>query len=189
MDPILSLDFQVLGFVERHFHNPVTDTLFPLVTYMGELGACWIFLALVLLFMKKYRRAGALMLIAMALGALLGEGLIKNLVCRPRPFQYLDTVYPLLIAPPSGYSFPSGHSCASFAAATALFLQHKKAGALAFALAALIAFSRVFLFVHFPTDILAGALLGVLLAATVTFLYNRFFLPRWPAGQPGRGSE
>lgn len=189
MDRVLSADFQVLAFIQQHFHNPLTDFLFPLVTYLGELGACWIFLALVLLFIKKYRRAGAVMLIAMALGALLGEGIIKNIVCRPRPFQYFDAACPLLIDPPSGYSFPSGHSCASFAAATALFLQHRRAGSLALVLAALIAFSRVFLFVHFPTDILAGALLGILLAVAVTLACKRWFMPPLPTDTSGRGSD
>lgn len=173
MEFFFPFDLPVIEFIQQHLHNPVTDAAFPLVTYLGELGACWVFLGLVLLFIKKYRRAGVLMLASMALGVLLGEGLLKNLVCRPRPFQCLDPSYPLLISPPSGYSFPSGHSCASFAAATALFLQHKREGALAYLLAALIAFSRVFLFVHFPSDVLAGALLGILLAIAVAAVSDR----------------
>lgn len=79
--------------------------------------------------------------------------------------------------PPGSYSFPSGHSSSSFAAATILFLRHKKSGCAAFAAAALIAFSRVFLFVHYPTDILAGTLLGVLCALFVHFVYRKRFAP------------
>lgn len=181
MDFLLPFDSPIMNFIQQYLHNPVTDAMFPFITYLGELGACWIFLALVLLFIKKYRRAGALMLAAMLLGTLLGEGLLKHLLCRPRPFQYmgLDPAF-LLIDPPSGFSFPSGHSCASFAAATALFLQHKKPGLLAFLLAVLIAFSRVFLFVHFPSDVLAGALLGVLCAAAVTAAYTFWIDPKLP---------
>lgn len=182
MDFLLPFDGPVMAFIQQRFHNPVTDAVFPLITYLGELGACWIFLSLVLLFMKKYRRAGVLMLAAMLLGALLGEGLLKHLLCRPRPFQYYGMACPLLIDPPSGFSFPSGHSCASFAAATALFLRHKREGALAYLLAGMIAFSRVFLFVHFPSDILAGALLGVLCALLVNAIAKSRVEPRLPAG-------
>lgn len=179
MEFFLPFDGPVLTFIQQHLHNPLTDALFPFVTYLGELGACWVFISLVLLFMKKYRRAGILMLAAMAAATLLGEGLLKHIICRPRPFQYISSDFlPLLIAPPSGYSFPSGHTCASFAAASALFTQHKKQGALAFLLAALIGFSRMFLLVHFPSDVLAGALLGALLGFLTAFAYKKWVLPR-----------
>ncbi len=178
MEFFLPFDLPILDFIERYLHNPVTDAVFPFVTYIGELGACWIFLGLSLLFIKKYRRAGALILLSLIAATLLGEVLIKNIVCRPRPFQYISSGFPLLIPPPSGYSFPSGHTCASFAAATALFLQHKRQGALCFLLAALIGFSRVFLWVHFPSDVLAGALLGALTGVSVTLLYEKALLPR-----------
>ncbi len=181
MEFFLPFDAPVLTFIQQHLHNPVTDAAFPFITYLCELGACWIFIGLVLLFMKKYRRAGALMLASLLLATLLGEGLLKNIVCRPRPFTYLSSGFPLLISPPSGYSFPSGHSCASFAAATALFLQHKKQGLLAYVFAALIAFSRLFLLVHFPSDVLAGSLLGVAVGVGVTLLYEKLLLPRLEA--------
>lgn len=189
MDFFLPFDTPVMSFIQHHFHNPVTDSLFPFLTYLGELGACWIFIGLVLLFIKKYRRAGILMLVAMMLGALLGEGILKNLVCRPRPFQYVSMDLHLLIPPPSGYSFPSGHTCASFAAATALFLQHRKEGALAYILAVLIGFSRIFLFVHYPSDVLAGAVLGTLLAMGVTAAYEKWLLPRLSGPEGHRGKN
>ena len=179
MDFLLPFDTPILCFIQDSCHNPVTDAVFPFLTYLGECGACWLFLSLIFLFMKKYRRAGVLMLAAMLLGVVLGEGILKNVICRPRPFQHFGlALEALLIDPPSGWSFPSGHSCASFAAATALFLQHRKEGMLAYVLAFLIAFSRVFLLVHFPSDVLAGALLGVLLALISTAAYNRWVEPR-----------
>lgn len=180
MEFFLPFDVPILSFVQQHLHNPFTDFFFPLATYLGELGACWVFISLVLLFMKKYRRAGILMLAAMLLGTLLGEVLLKNIICRPRPFTYASLLPPgasLLISPPSGYSFPSGHTCASFAAATALFTQHKKEGLLAYGLALLIAFSRVFLLVHFPSDVMAGALLGVSLGALVPWACKKWLPP------------
>lgn len=157
-------DQAVMGFVQSHCHNPVTDRVFPAITNLGEAGLFWIALALLLLLLGKrsgWRATGGAMLCAMLLGLLLGEVALKNLVCRPRPFQEFPQYVQLLIPPPSGYSFPSGHSCSSFAAATAIFCRDRRWGAGALALAALIAFSRVFLFVHYPTDVLAGSLLGV----------------------------
>lgn len=170
-------DQSIMSFIQAHCHNAVTDAVFPAVTYLGESGLFWILLALLLIVLGKkngWRRTGCLMLAAMLLGLLIGEVTIKNLVCRPRPFQLISNDIQLLIPPPSGWSFPSGHSCASFAAATAVFLKDKRWGAGALVLAALIAFSRVFLFVHYPTDVLAGAALGVACALAAAYAYRRF---------------
>lgn len=170
---IPAFDAAIMTWVQTHLHNPVTDTIFPVITYLGEAGAVWIALSLVLLFFKRTRRTGVLVLLAMLLGFLTGELLIKNLVCRPRPCAAFPD-FPMLIAPPDSYSFPSGHSASSFAAAWVLFLRHRKWGALALVGAALIAFSRVFLFVHYPTDVLAGILLGTAFALLVLYVSDRF---------------
>lgn len=174
MEGINGFDRIVMEFVQQHFHNIITDRLFPILTYLGEAGAVWILLALFFLFQKRYRRQGVLLLCAMGAGLLLGEILLKNIVCRERPFQAFPDFAPLLISPPSGFSFPSGHSCSSFAAATVLGCSRKKWGIPALILATLIAFSRMFLFVHWPTDILAGALLGVLCGLTVFLIARKF---------------
>ncbi len=175
-------DSAVMTFVQSGFHNPVTDTIFPAVTYLGESGIFWILLSLLIIALGRkngWRTTGCLMLAAMLLGLLLGEIALKNIICRPRPFQEMPEIS-LLIPPPSGYSFPSGHSCASFAAATIIFLKDKRPGTAALALAALIAFSRVFLFVHDPTDVLAGSLLGVLCALAAAYGYRRLFQKKAP---------
>lgn len=164
-------DQALMDYIQSHCHNAVTDAIFPAVTYLGESGVFWILTALLLVLLGRrsgWRNTGWTMLFAMLLGLLIGEAAIKNIVCRPRPFQCSPSDMPLLIPPPGGWSFPSGHSCASFAAATAVFLRDRRWGAAALLLAALIAFSRVFLFVHFPTDVLAGAALGVLCAIGVS---------------------
>ena len=138
----------------------------PWITRLGDGGVFWIALALVLLIPKKTRRTGAAMAVAMLLGLIIGNGLIKNLVMRTRPFDLAHPVVSrsnLLIAPPSDYSFPSGHTLASFEAATALFKDHSVYGFLAYVLAILIAFSRLYLQVHYPSDVLGGAILGFLL--------------------------
>ncbi len=168
-------DQAVMSFIQSNFHNPLTDSIFPFITYLGESGVFWILLSLLIIILGRrngWRAAGCLMLAAMVLGLLIGEAALKNIVCRPRPFHDAPGAA-LLIPPPSGWSFPSGHSCASFAAATVIFLRDKRFGTAALILAALIAFSRVFLFVHYPTDVLAGSLLGALCALAVTFAYRR----------------
>ncbi len=156
-------DQAVMGFIQTHCHNPFTDWLFPIVTNLGEAGIFWIALAVLLLTFggrSGWRACGWHMLFAMLAGLLIGEAALKNLIGRPRPFMDFPGYTPLLIPPPSGFSFPSGHSCSSFAAAAAVFHQDKRWGLAALAFAALVAFSRVFLFVHYPTDVLAGAALG-----------------------------
>lgn len=171
-------DSTVMAFIQAHCHNAATDAAFPVITYLGENGLFWILLALLLIVLGKkqgWRVTGCLMLVAMLLGLLAGEVILKNIVCRPRPFQEISGDIALLIPPPSGWSFPSGHSCSSFAAATAISLRDKRLGAAALVLAALIAFSRVFLFVHYPTDVLAGSALGVLCALVVNYGYRRLF--------------
>ena len=160
MSGINGFDGAIMAWVQTHCHNAFTDGLFPVLTYLGEAGAVWIVLALIFLCQKRTRYAGILTLCAMAAGFLLGEVLLKNAVCRERPFALFPDYTVLLISPPSGFSFPSGHTCASFAAATVLSCQFKKRGIPALLLAGLIGFSRIFLFVHYPTDVLAGAILG-----------------------------
>ena len=113
------------------------------------------------------------MLLTMLMCLILGNGVIKNLVARPRPFQAFDREIVLLIPPPGEYSFPSGHTLHSFAAAVTIFLHNKKAGVAALLLAALIAFSRLYFFVHFPTDVLAGMVLGTLAALLVYALAKK----------------
>ena len=143
-----------------------------MLSLMGNGGAVWITLALLLLFFRKTRRAGAAMLLAMLVGFLVGNLCLKELVMRPRPFVTHSDLTALL-APGDRWSFPSGHALSSFAAATALWCFHKKAGALALVLAALIAFSRLYASVHYPTDVLAGMLIGIALAHAAAFLTDR----------------
>ena len=128
----------------------------------GSYGQLWVVIALLLLIFKKTRRAGVSLLIAYIGVFLLGQFGLKNIISRPRPCQ-IDTAFPLLVSRPSSSSFPSTHSAWAFGGATAIFLQHKKAGIAAYVAAVLIGFSRLYLFLHFPTDVLFGALMGVAL--------------------------
>ena len=136
------------------------------ITKLGDDGIFWLILAAVLLLFKKTRKCGLTILLSMAISYLLGNMFLKNVIARPRPCT-LDPTVPLLIPTPGEYSFPSGHTLHGFTAATAIFLHFKKPGIAALVLAALIAFSRMYLFVHFPTDILAGMILGIGVAVFV----------------------
>ncbi|WP_343209517.1 phosphatase PAP2 family protein [Anaerolentibacter hominis] len=158
-----------LLYVIQNLHHPVLDVIMVNLSRLADSGILWICLALVFLYTKKYREYGAAMGTSLFFSFLAGNIILKNLVARSRPC-WIDTGIQLLIANPGDYSFPSGHTSASFAAAMALFLYDKKLGIPALVLASLIGFSRMYLFVHFPTDVLAGAALGILSALAAVFL-------------------
>ena len=163
MERITALDFQILDWIQTHLTTPALDALMKLVTALGEGGAVWLLAAAVLLWKPKTRRQGVVVAVSLLLCLLVGNFTLKPLVARPRPF-HIRPDFPLLIAPPGEFSFPSGHTMSSFAGAYSLFLLNKKWGIPALVLAAAIGFSRLYLYVHFPTDVLAGALLGLLAA-------------------------
>ena len=159
-------EFAILDALQK-IHAPILDTLFKAITKLGDGGIFWITLAIILLFFEKTRICGICMLVALVMGALVTNVVLKPLVARPRPFQINDSVR-LLVGAPHDYSFPSGHSQASFAAATAIYCNYKKWGIAALILAGLIAFSRLYLYVHFPTDVLAGMLIGIAIGALIS---------------------
>ncbi|HCC34169.1 MAG TPA: phosphatase PAP2 family protein [Ruminococcaceae bacterium] len=153
-------------------HTPVLNNIMIFITSLGDHGAVWIVISLIFLLFKNRRIYGLLSLISLALGALTGELLLKHLIARPRPFIQFETLTPLVSA--SNYSFPSMHTACAFAAAFILFKMNKKIGIAAYGLAVLIALSRIYLLVHFPTDILAGVVLGTLCALAVWLVYKKF---------------
>lgn len=150
----------------QKIHGPLLDKLMTEITFLGDKGWFWLLLAVVFLCIKKTRTLGAAMVISIAAGALVGNLIIKPIAARPRPC-WLDQSVTLLIANPRDFSFPSGHTLASFEGAVSIFLYRRTWGWWALALAVLIAFSRLYLFVHFPTDVLAGAVLGTAVALAV----------------------
>ena len=165
LSSVSSFDHNVLNAVNSTMRCGILDSIMPYITKLGDAGIFWIALALILLIPKKTRRTGAAMGVAMVIGLIVGNGIIKPLVARPRPFNISNTILPkdqLLISAPTDYSFPSGHTLASFEAATALYKDHTLYGFAAFVLAILIAFSRIYLQVHYPSDVFGGAILGFL---------------------------
>ncbi len=164
------MDFKILYFLNV-LHCEALNKMMIFFTNLGDAGIVWILLAIVLLCFKKTRKCGLLILIAMGIGLIIGNGLIKNVVKRARPC-WLDSSIPLLIKKPLDYSFPSGHTLASFEAFVMIFLHNKKWGIVSGLLAVLIAFSRLYLFVHFPTDVLAGAILGTVISIVTYKMYD-----------------
>ena len=160
LDIIRSVDYNILLLIADRLRGGVLDPVMTMLSLIGNGGAVWITLAVLLLFFRKTRRAGAAMLLAMLAGFLVGNLWLKELVMRPRPFVTHSDLTALL-------------ALSSFAAATALWCFHKKTGVLAFVLAALIAFSRLYASVHYPTDVLAGMLIGIVLGHAAAFLTDR----------------
>lgn len=160
MDAVLKFDFFILDLIRNNPTCGFFDGLMVFFTKLGDGGIVWIALTVICLISDKYRKVGAAMAVSLVIALLAGVMGLKELVARPRPFQLKD-VY-LLIPEPAGFSFPSGHTMASFAAAFSVWLTHKKEGTLTLIVAALIGFSRIYLYVHFLTDVLAGAVLGIL---------------------------
>lgn len=157
--------------------SPVLTPLMKVVTYLGEGGAIWILLGVILLFRKDTRKAGLGILLALLFSLLVVNVFLKDFVARPRPC-WRNPMVDMLIAIPSDYSFPSGHSSSSFAAATVIFLWNRKWGVWALLGAALMAATRLYFYVHYPTDVLAGILLGVIFGLIswkiLTYYRDRF---------------
>ncbi|PPK80229.1 undecaprenyl-diphosphatase [Lacrimispora xylanisolvens] len=156
----------------QSLHNPWLDQVMVRITSLGDHGFIWILIGVVLFCIPKTRKMGIGVLLSLGVGLLFGNMILKNLVERPRPC-WIDTSIPLLIQNPRDFSFPSGHTLASFEGAISIWLYNKKLGVPFLILALLIAFSRMYLFVHFPTDVLGGAVLGICIALLIHHLIER----------------
>lgn len=170
------LDFElgILNFIQDKFACPLLDKVMPVISVFGDHGIFWMALTAVLLIFRKTRRLGLSMAFALAIGYICGNLVIKNVVARTRPYEYNSEIN-LLVSKLSDYSFPSGHSLASFEAATCIFIRYKKWGVAALILAAAIALSRLYLYVHFPSDVLAGTILGIIFALIGTAIVNKIY--------------
>lgn len=158
---MLEIEFTILDFIQSHLRSGIGDFMMTLITTMGNGGALWIILSVILMISRKYRRTGFLMISSLIFSALICNIILKPLVARPRPCD-LNTAIQLLIVKPDDFSFPSGHTASSFAAVTAAYLAREKYWYITLIPASLIAFSRLYLYVHYPTDIIGGIVFGVL---------------------------
>ena len=166
-------ELKILDFTRENLANPVLDTVMPIITKFGDGGVFWIALAVIFLIFKKTRKMGLCMGLALLMGFITGNLILKNVVGRIRPYD-LNPEIEILVKHLSDYSFPSGHTLASFEAATAIFINNKKIGIPALVLAFLIAISRIYLYVHYPSDVLAAIILGIGFAILSCFVVKKY---------------
>lgn len=159
----------------KYQHFAIHEALTPIVkiyTHLGDTGMMWIAIAILLLLFKRTRKYGLLVLVSMALTYILNNLLLKELIDRSRPYDVFDNVQ-RLIEKQRDPSFPSGHSASSFAAAMCIYLNApKKYGIPILLLALLMALSRLYVGVHYPGDVVTGAIVGSLMAWLVYKVYD-----------------
>lgn len=152
-------EFQLLDWIQT-LRNPALDGFFSNITHVG--GVVWIVWALVLFCVPKTRKAGVILSFALLADLILCNGLLKPLVGRIRPYDVNDTIA-LIVAKEKDFSFPSGHTAICFAGTTAIYLAKQiKMGHIALGIAILVAISRMYLYMHYPTDVLGGMVVGVI---------------------------
>ena len=155
----MSIELNILDWFQT-LHTPFLDKLMVFITSLGNAGIIWIVMTIVFLLIPKMRKTGAVMAAALIIDLLLCNVILKNLVARTRPYD-VNTGVQLLVSRLHDYSFPSGHTAAAFASVTALYLAGEKK-LWKPVLACLIGISRLYLYVHYPTDVLGGALAGAI---------------------------
>lgn len=171
---LLQIDGNLLLWIQEAVRNDLLTPFLIFLTKLGDAGFIWIVISLALLCNKKTRSTGIMSFAALAGSLLLNNMILKNLIARTRPYDMISGLQ-LLIERQVDYSFPSGHTAAAFASAVILFLSMPgRYGAAALTGAVLIAFSRLYVGVHYPSDVLAGALSGTMIALAVRQVYLRF---------------
>lgn len=174
MEFIQNLDSNILFWVQNNLHNSFLDRIMTLITYLGNLGTVWILLSIALILTKKYRIIGVLTFITLILNTILGDCILKHIVNRPRPFNMLKGL-DIIINRPTSYSFPSGHTSSSFAAALMLGYYIRNYRWCFYITAILIALSRIYLLVHYPSDVFCGILLGCISFIIINTLYKKIY--------------
>ena len=176
----VSFDLPILEWIQANLQSPLMDKIMPIITLFGEGGIFWIAWAVLMLIIPKTRKIGIGMIIALLLGLLVCNVTLKPLVQRIRPYDLQEQDFGiyinLLIDRQHDFSFPSGHTIASFEAAVVLLKNSKKMGIPALILAILVSFSRLYLYVHYPTDVIVSVILGTAFAFIGCALANRIKL-------------
>ena len=181
-----AFDLPILNWIQSHMQSTFLDFIMPFITILGDAGIFWIACAVILMFIPKYRKSGFAMGLALIFGVVVCNMILKPLVGRIRPYDYNLQVLKLqwqdflvhgklLVETPHDFSFPSGHTIASFEASVALYKNDKRLGIPALILAALISFSRMYLYVHYPTDVIASVILGTVFALIANWIVHSIF--------------
>ena len=158
---MMGFELNILDWLQT-LHTPGLDKFMTSVTKLGNAGILWIILTLIFLIIPKMRKTGVIMAAALLTDLLICNVFLKNIVARTRPYD-VNTTVELLVEKLRDYSFPSGHTAASFASVTALYLAgERRLWIIALVISCLIAVSRLYLYVHYPTDVLGGIIFGCL---------------------------
>lgn len=182
-DSFLNFDLSVFQWVQG-IQNEVLNMFFKIYTTLGEAGILFIAIALPLMLTKKYRKVGFAMMVSLVVMVIGNNLILKSIFARPRPFNldpdayawwFKSYVFPEIVSRPSSYSFPSGHTSSAFAAAFAAMAYNRKWGSLVMVLAVLMGFSRIYVEVHYPSDVIAGFFVGIIYALIGMLLVKLFF--------------
>lgn len=172
------IDGQILLFIQEHIRNTLCDVFFKNITHLGDAGIFWILLTIVLLCFKQTRKAGIYSACGLILSLIVNNLILKNLIGRVRPYELVEGLN-CIVGPAHDASFPSGHTGASFASAVSIYKQIPKKFAIFFiVLASLIAFSRLYVGIHYPTDVLGGLVTGIGIGIIVNIFGDRFYASR-----------
>ncbi len=166
------MELAILDFIQQNLRTSFGDKIMIAITHLGDAGIIWIVLALALLISKKQRKMGIVLAVALIFDLLLCNCLLKPMIERIRPYEIAGIVP--LTGFESSFSFPSGHTAGSFASAFALLFCKSKFTIYYFILASLIAFSRMYLYLHYPTDILGGIVVGFVSALLAKLIYDKY---------------
>ena len=157
----MGIEIEILNYIQT-LRTPFGDWIMPLISSLGNAGIFWIILTAIMLIRPKTRKTGWILMVALFVDFVLCNLCMKPLIARVRPYN-VNTAITLLVAPLKDYSFPSGHTAASFASVMALYLAgEKRLWKIALVISILIACSRMYLYVHYPTDVLGGVIIGIL---------------------------
>lgn len=178
----MGAELEFLDFIQENLRTNTGDVVMSIITHMMDYCLVWLIITGILLIFESTRKIGIAILFALILTEIIGNGVIKTLIDRPRPFEEnIDII--LLIQSPITSSFPSVHTATSVAAAFALFFFNKKMACVGMIFAALVAFSRMYLYVHYPTDILGGIILGLICG------YLGYTIAEWLCKKYGKGGH
>lgn len=170
---IQNLDNSILQFIQMNMRNPIVDKIMIGLTYLGNGITIWAIIGLALIISRKYRKHGFMIIAALILCYLIGNLSIKPILARTRPFNALPLLGEMLIKLPTDFSFPSGHTMCAFASSVVIYNINKKIGVFVFILSSFIGFSRVYLYVHYPSDVLGGMIIGILVGIITITIFEK----------------
>lgn len=176
LDKILELDGQILLWIQENVRSDFFTPLVKGITYLGNGGALMIAAALALMLIPKTRRLGFLCASALLVNVVINNLILKNAIARTRPYEVVEGLR-LIIGRQSDYSFPSGHTTAGFSVASVIFMEtRRRIGVPVVILALMIALSRLYVGVHYPTDVLVGIISGTLIGVMTCVIYHRLIV-------------